>query len=129
MATLDQFMKKPNEERALGEYTPALAKHVKHSVLIRLVLLSFLEGGLGNQPKPAALFEEILSTIIRISKNSPLLYSLFGSKDVPRISRSNLQSQLRQMLEKGEVIRYGKGYRLNPTRADSVFLDLEIDPL
>lgn len=128
MATLDQFIKRSNDERPLAEYTPVLARYVKHATLVRLILLSFLEGGLGNHPKPAALFDEIYSTIIRLSKNAPLLYSLFGSKDVPHISRSGLLSQLKQMLEKGEVIRYGKGYRLNPIQADSVFLDLEIDP-
>ncbi|MFX0115305.1 MAG: hypothetical protein ACFFB3_12220 [Candidatus Hodarchaeota archaeon] len=128
MATLDQFMKKHKEEGSFEQNPPSVGKQVKHSTLIRLVLLSFLEGGLGNQPKPAALFEDIYSTIVRISKNSALLHSLFGSKEVPRISKSALFNQLRQMIYKGEVIKYGRGYRLNPTQADSALLDLESDP-
>ena len=101
---------------------------MKHADLIRLVLLSYLEGGFGNIPKPSVLFDEIYSSILRISQNSRLLRSLYGSGNVPQISRSALLSQLKQMVQNGEVIRYGKGYRLNPTHADSALLDLESDP-
>jgi hypothetical protein len=128
LATIDQFLKKREEEGSFQEHPLSSYKAVRHADLIRLVLLSYLEGGLGNIPKPSVLFDEIYSSILRISQDSSLLRSLYGSQHVPQISRSALLSQLKQMVQKGEVIKYGKGYRLNPTHADSVFLDLESDP-
>jgi hypothetical protein len=129
LATIDQFLKKREEEGSFQGRSLSSYKTVKHADLIRLVLLSYLEGGFGNIPKPSVLFDEIYSSIMRISQNSRLLRSLYGSGKVPQISRSALLSQIKQMVRNGEVIRYGKGYRLNPTHADSVFLDLESDPL
>lgn len=128
LATIDQFLKKREEESSFEKHPLSGYKPVRHADLIRLVLLSYLEGGLGYIPKQSVLFDEIYSSLLRISENSRLLRSLYGSRYVPRISKSDLLSQLKQMVQNGEVIRYGKGYRLNPTHADSVFLDLESDP-
>ncbi len=122
MATLDQFMKKTNAKEFSENSLFSGATPVKHSNLIRLALLSFLEGGFGNFPKPYALFEDIYSTIIRITKEP----DLFGSRNILRISRVALLKQLDIMVRKGEIIKYGKGYRLKNNRTDSV--SLEVDP-
>ena len=55
--------------------------------------------------------------------------SLFGSRLVPRITIETLHKQLELMIRKGEVVGYGKGYRLETTYADSAFLELEEDPV
>lgn len=115
MATIDQYLKKRKDGSSFEEHPLSNYKPVRHADLIRLVLLSYLEGGFGTIPKPSVLFDEIYSSILRISQDSNLLRSLYGSRNVPRISRSALLSQLKQMVQNGEVIKYGKGYRLSIT--------------
>jgi len=127
LATLDQYIKKTKGDFTIE--TPMSGyKLVKHTTLIRLALLSYLEGGFGNMPRQFASLEDIYATIARISQDSRLLSSLFGSPKTLKISKNALRKQLKQMVRNREIIPYSDGFRLRTTHADSVFLELETDP-